>query len=96
LYPKAGPGIVPLQALILTGDQAGATFQAALPVDLDPTLWVQGVQVCRADEKARAELADGLAYLLIDGNVRLFVQPKDVQAKFSLDVHGVSPLHGGY
>ena len=70
LHPKPASGIVPLQGPIVTGDAAGATFQAALELDADvATFLVDRIEVGRADKQAVLLLAVLPADFLVDADV---------------------------
>jgi hypothetical protein len=80
LHPIPRSGIMPRQCTVRAGNEAGPTLQAALVLRLYLALSTQRVHVGRADVQTAVNLALGLADLLVDSDVRLFINLEDVQA----------------
>jgi hypothetical protein len=83
---------MPGQRILLAGDKAGAALQATLIVYDDFTLFVQCVQVGRADMQTVSDCAAGLANLLVDPDMWLFsINLENVQPELGFNIQRATP-----
>ncbi len=83
---------MPSQRVAPAGNDARATFEASIVLDVNQSVFTKRIDARRANERAEFDLALRLADLMIDRDVALCINLVRIDAEFGFDVDWHSHL----